>query len=79
MAIAFALGINKKENCHPYMMNVVHKERQPVNEMNQRILEVNEKPTDIFDIPGHRIKQAKKDADHIHPLGPNDSLNMTQS
>lgn len=77
MATALCLGINEKENCHQYVINQVKKERQTVDSINKKVLEINQKLMDIFDILTHHITNAKKEATHINELGVINSAEMT--
>lgn len=76
MATALALGINKKENCHQYMMNVIHDERRRVSEINKSVLEINETLTELFDVLSEDIQSAKVNADQISKLGENNEKDM---
>lgn len=77
MAAALCLGINERENCHQYVINQVKKERQTVDSINKKVLEINQKLMDIFDILAHNISNAKKEATHINELGIINSSEMT--
>lgn len=76
MATALALGINEKQNCHQYMMNVIRDERQHVNEINRDVLEINETLTELFEVLTEDIRQAKQNADQISALGASNEQEM---
>lgn len=78
MASALALGINEKENCHQYMMKVIHEERQHVSEINREVLEINNSLTELFDVLSQDIRNTKNNADQISKLGSSNEHEMNR-
>lgn len=78
MAIALARGINEKENCHQYMMNVIQQERKKVKEVNEEVLSMNQELMDIFGKLTHNIELVKNQAEQIRQYGVKSSDEMGQ-
>lgn len=69
MAVALAKGLNEKENCHQYMMKVLHQERQKIAEVNERVLSMNQELLMIFTELAEDITNVKSEADSIQESG----------
>lgn len=69
MAVALAKGLNEKENCHQYMMKVLHQERQKIAAVNERVLSMNRELMTIFTELSGDIAHVKGEADSIQKSG----------
>ncbi len=69
MAIALAKGINEKENCHQYVIQSVKQERRNVENVNHRVLEMNEELMKVFEKLNGSIRGVKNEADMIREAG----------
>lgn len=69
MAIALAKGVNEKENCHQYMIHSIGKERVKVEQVNQRVHEMNGELMEVFEQLNSSIYAIKEEADMIRDSG----------
>lgn len=69
MAEALVRGINEKENCHQYMLECNHRERQKLSDMNESVLSMNRKLEDIVAELTQKIAVVKEQADIIRNVG----------
>lgn len=76
MAIAIAKGINTKENCHQYTMQVIAEERQKVAEVNEEVLSMNRELMEIFGELAQNIESVREEADSIRDVGTKSSEDM---
>lgn len=65
MAIAVARGLNTPENCHEFMMKSIKEERQKVNEVNTRVLEMNNELMRVFGNLFDNLEMVKQEAEQI--------------
>ena len=65
MAIALARGINEKENCYQYMLDCIRRERHKVSDINEKVLNMNNRLQDIFEELTEKIAVVKDHADVI--------------
>lgn len=77
MAIALAKGINEKENCHQYMMNRNHDERQRAESVNEKVSEMAEELINVFEQLISNIQNVKEEADMIRDTGTHTSEEMS--
>lgn len=76
MAEAIALGLNEKENCHEYMMRSIKEERQKVDEVNAKVLNMNNELVRVFGDLFANIETVKKEAEQIQQEGARSSQEM---
>lgn len=76
MAMAIALGLNEKENCHEYMMKSIKEERQKVDEVNTKVVEMNNELMNVFGRLLSNIETVKKEAEQIEKEGSKSSKEM---
>lgn len=76
MAIALARGINEKENCYQYVLDCVHSERQKVDEINEKVMDMNHELMEIFTELTGKIAMVKEEADIIRKAGVTSSSEM---
>lgn len=76
MAIAVAKGINEMENCHQYMLTVIHDERCRISEVNEKVLMMNNELMEIFSELTQNIESVKNQADTIRNAGVKSSDEM---
>jgi len=69
MAIALAKGVNEKENCHQYMIHSIGQERVKVEQVNQRVHEMNGELMEVFEQLNSSIYAIKEEADMIRDSG----------
>ena len=69
MAIALAKGVNEKENCHQYMIHSIGQERVKVEQVNQRVHEMNGELMEVFEQLNSSIYAIKEEADVIRDSG----------
>ena len=77
MAIALAKGVNEKENCHQYIVNSVGEERRKVEQVNQRVHDINNDLAKVFEELNDSIYEIKEEADAIRETGIHTSEKMT--
>ncbi len=77
MAIALAKGVNEKENCHQYIVNSVGEERRKVEQVNQRVHDMNNDLAKVFEELNDSIYEIKEEADAIRETGIHTSEKMT--
>ncbi len=65
MAVAVARGLNTPENCHEFMMKSIKEERQKVNEVNEKVLTMNDELMRVFGNLSENIEAVKKEAEQI--------------
>lgn len=76
MATAIAAGINEKENCHQYMLKMIHDEQQRIAEVNEKVLMMNNELIEIFGELTQNIESVKEEADIIRNAGVKSSDEM---
>ncbi len=76
MAIALARGINEKENCYQYMLDCIRRERHKVSDINEKVLNMNNRLQDIFEELTEKIAVVKDHADVIRDSGVESSAEM---
>lgn len=69
MAIALAKGVNEKENCHQYMIQSIGQERVKVEQVNQRVHDMNGELMKVFEQLNSSIYAIKEEADMIRDSG----------
>lgn len=77
MAIALAKGVNEKENCHQYIVNSVGEERVKVEQVNEKVHEMNNDLMKVFEQLNSSIYEIKGEADVIRETGLHTSEKMT--
>lgn len=77
MAIALAKGVNEKENCHQYIVSSVGEERMKVEQVNQKVHEMNNDLVNVFEQLNDSIYGIKEEADVIRETGLHTSDKMT--
>lgn len=65
MAIAVARGLNTPENCHEFMMKSIKEERRKVNEVNEKVLTMNDELMRVFGNLSENIEMVKREAEQI--------------
>jgi len=76
MAVAIALGLNQRENCHEYMMQSIKEERQKVDSVNTKVLDMNNELMNVFGKLLSNIEDVKKEAEQIQQEGTRSSKEM---
>lgn len=76
MAIALARGINEKENCYQYMLDCIRRERHKVSDINEKVLDMNNRLQSIFEELTEKIAVVKEHADVIRDSGVESSREM---
>ena len=76
MAIALARGINEKENCYQYMLDCIRRERHKVSDINEKVLNMNNRLQNIFEELTEKIAVVKDHADVIRDSGVESSAEM---
>lgn len=77
MAIAVARGLNTPENCHEFMMQSIKEERQKVNEVNEKVLAMNDELMRVFGNLSENIEAVKQEAEQIQMASGKSSQEMT--
>lgn len=77
MASAIARGLNTPENCHEYMYKSIQEERQKVNEVNTRVLEMNNELMRVFSNLSENLEVVKQEAEQIQESSGKSSQEMT--
>lgn len=77
MAIAVARGLNTPENCHEFMMQSIKEERQKVNEVNEKVLAMNDELMRVFGNLSENIEAVKEEAEQIQAASGKSSQEMT--
>lgn len=77
MAIAVARGLNTPENCHEFMMKSVKAERQKVNEVNAKVLDMNNELMRVFGNLSESLEMVKQEAEQIQETSGKSSREMT--
>lgn len=65
MAVAVARGLNTPENCHEFMMKSIKEERRKVNEVNTRVLDMNNELMRVFGNLFENLELVKQEAEQI--------------
>lgn len=76
MAEAIAKGLNKKENCHQYMLKSIRNERQKIASVNSEVLNMNNELVEIFAKLTDNIIKVKNETGVIRDLGKTSSSEM---
>lgn len=76
MATAIALGLNEKENCHEYMMKSIREERRKVEEVNDKVIGMNNELMSVFNKLLENIAVVKTEAEQIEQEGTKSSREM---
>ena len=77
MAIAIARGLNTPENCHEYMMKSIKEERHRVNEVNEKVLAMNDELMRVFGNLFENIEAVKQETEQIRQESSKSSQEMT--
>ena len=77
MAIAVARGVNTPENCHEFMMKSIQEERRKVNEVNEKVLAMNDELMRVFGNLAENIEIVKQEAEQIQAESNKSSQDMT--
>ncbi len=77
MAIAVARGLNTPENCHEFMMQSIKEERQKVNEVNAKVLDMNNELMRVFGNLSENLELVKQEAEQIQDTSGKSSREMT--
>lgn len=77
MAIAIARGLNTPENCHEYMMKSIQEERHRVNEVNEKVLAMNNELMRVFRNLFENIETVKQETEQIREESGKSSHEMT--
>lgn len=77
MAIAIARNLNTPENCHEFMMKTIKEERQKVNEVNEKVLTMNDELMRVFGNLTENIEAVKQEAEQIRDASGKSSQEMT--
>ena len=77
MAIAVARGVNAPENCHEFMMKSIQEERRKVNEVNEKVLAMNDELMRVFGNLAENIEIVKQEAEQIQAESSKSSQDMT--
>lgn len=77
MAAAIARGLNTPENCHEYMMQSIKAERHKVNEVNEKVLSMNNELMRVFRDLFENIEAVKQEAAQIQQESGKSSQEMT--
>ncbi len=76
MAIAIARGLNTPENCHEFMMKSIQEERQRVNEVNEKVLAMNDELMRVFKELYENIAAVKHETEQIQQESSRSSQEM---
>lgn len=76
MAIAIARGLNTPENCHEFMMKSIQEERQRVNEVNEKVLAMNDELMRVFKELYKNIAAVKHETEQIQQESSRSSQEM---
>lgn len=77
MAIAIARGLNTPENCHEFMMKSIKEERHRVNEVNEKVLTMNNELMRVFRDLFENIEAVKQETGQIQKESGKSSQEMT--
>lgn len=77
MAIAIARGLNTPENCHEFMMKSIKEERHRVNEVNEKVLTMNNELMRVFRDLFENIEAVKQETGQIQEESGKSSQEMT--
>lgn len=77
MAIAIARGLNTPENCHEFMMKSIKEERHRVNEVNEKVLAMNDELMRVFGNLFENIEAVKQETEQIQQESSKSSQEMT--